>query len=460
MPDMLWSGRFERGPHPDMVALTSSIATDMRLLGHDALATKAHARVLLDAGLLDKEDVTAIDEVLDELVEEWQLGRVVPDPGDEDVHSLVERVLTERLGDVGKRIHAGRSRNDLVATDLRLWCRDAASTMVDDLRGLLEVIAAFGDAQAETLMPGYTHVQRGQPISFGFHMLAHGFALFRDLERFRHAYDSSDVSALGAGALAGNTLGLDATVAADELRFSAVFDNAMDAVSDRDFAADLLYACAMCSVHLSRLAEELVLWSSAEFGFVRIADDWSTGSSMMPQKRNPDLAELIRGRAAGAVSDLNGLLVLLKGLPLAYDRDLQEDKEFLFRSFDRTSGVVRGMTGMLGAIRLDKDRLAAAAAGGASWATDLAEALVGRGVPFRVAHDVAGKLVATLEQRGLGLADVDLDLLRGHHELFAEEDLAFADPVKSLSARASRGGTSPAEVRAQAERLRAALASL
>jgi argininosuccinate lyase len=456
----LWSGRFEHGPHPDMMALTSSIATDIRLLGHDAAATKAHARVLLDAGLLTKEDVEAIDDALDELVEGWKEGRLVPDPSDEDVHSLVERVLTERVGDLGKRIHAGRSRNDLVATDLRLWCRDASSAMVEDLRVLLELIAGFGDAEADTLMPGYTHVQRGQPVSFGFHMLAHGFALLRDVQRFRHAYESADVGALGAGALAGNTLGLDPAVAADELHFSGVFDNAMDAVSDRDFVADLLYACALCSVHLSRLAEELVLWSSSEFGFVRIADDWSTGSSMMPQKRNPDMAELIRGRAAGAVSDLNGLLVLLKGLPLAYDRDLQEDKEFLFRSFDRTSGVVRGMAGMLDAVTLDRQRLAAAAAGGSSWATDLAEVLVGRGVPFRTAHDAAGRLVATLEARGISLAEADLDLLRDHHQRFEQADLEFADPARSVAARASRGGTSPDEVRAQAARLRSVLASL
>jgi argininosuccinate lyase len=456
----LWSGRFERGPHPDMMALTSSIATDIRLLGHDAAATKAHARVLLDAGLLEKEDVEAIDGALDELVEDWEGGRLVPDPSDEDVHSLVERVLTDRLGDVGKRIHAGRSRNDLVATDLRMWSRDASRALVEDLRALLQVIADLGDSEADTLMPGYTHVQRGQPVSFGFHMLAHGFALLRDVRRFRHAHESADTSALGAGALAGNTLGLDPTVAADALSFSGVFDNAMDAVSDRDFATDLLYACAMCSVHLSRLAEELVLWSSSEFGFIRIADDWSTGSSMMPQKRNPDMAELIRGRAAGAVSDLNGLLVLLKGLPLAYDRDLQEDKEFLFRSFDRTSGAVRGMTGMLGAMTLDKERLAAAAAGGASWATDLAEALVGRGVPFRTAHDAAGKLVTTLEARGMDLSDADLALLRDHHQQFEQDDLGFADPATSVAARASRGGTSPAEVRSQAARLRSHLADI
>ena len=452
---MLWSGRFSSGPHPDMVALTASIGTDLRLLGYDVAATKAHARVLVDGGLLEPHDVAAIDGVLDELVSEWRAGRVVPEPGDEDVHTLVERVLTERLGDIGQRIHAGRSRNDLVATDVRLWCRDAASTMIVRLQDLIEVVATLGDFHAGTVMPGYTHLQRGQPVSFGFHMLAHGFSFLRDLRRFDHARGAADVNALGAGALAGNTLGLDPKVAARELGFTGPFDNAMDAVSDRDFAADLLYATAMCALHLSRLGEELVLWSSSEFAFVRIADDWSTGSSMMPQKRNPDLAELIRGRSAGAVADLTGFLMLIKGLPLAYDRDLQEDKEYLFRSFDRIEGAVRGMTQLLGAVTVDEERMASAALGSASWATDLAEALVGRGVPFREAHEATGKLVATLEAAGMGLAEATPEMLRDHHHLFDGSDRSFAEPRRGLEARSGPGATAPERVREQAEALRA-----
>ena len=454
---MLWSGRFSSGPDPDLVAHTASIALDVRLLEQDVAATRAHARVLVQAGLLEPGDLGAIDEALEDLVARWKAGQLAPEPGDEDVHSLVERVLTERLGETGQRIHAGRSRNDLVATDVRLWCRSAATQMVERLDELIGVVADLGDNHADTLMPGYTHLQRGQPVSFGFHMLAHGFSFLRDRHRFENARRAADVSALGAGALAGNTLGLDPQVAARELRFSATFDNAMDAVSDRDFVADLLYAAALCAVHLSRLGEELVLWSSSEFGFVRIADDWSTGSSMMPQKRNPDLAELIRGRAAGAISDLNGLLVLVKGLPLAYDRDLQEDKEYLFRSFDRIEGAVRGMTSLLGAITPDVERMEAASRSGASWATDLAEVLVSRGVPFREAHEATGKLVATLEASGLQLSDASPDLLRDHHHAFQAGDIDVADARRGLEARSGPGGAAPSRVREQAEVLRSAL---
>jgi argininosuccinate lyase len=460
MSDMQWGGRFERGPHPDLLALTASMETDVRLLPQDVASTRAHARVLAAAGLLEPNEVEDVDRVCDELVKEWEAGTLAAGPADEDVHSLVERVLTERLGETGRRIHAGRSRNDLVANDLRLWCRDAASDAIDDLRALISLIADFGDAQADTVMPGYTHLQRAQPVSAGFHLLAHGYSLLRDARRFAAAYDSADESALGAGALAGNTLGIDPEIAARELGLSRTFANAMDAVSDRDFAADLLYASAMCGVHLSRLAEEIVLWTSPEFGFARLSDDWSTGSSMMPQKRNPDMAELIRGRAAGGIAALAGLLALLKGLPLAYDRDLQEDKAFVFDAVDRIRAGIRGMTGLLGAIRFDKERMAAAAAGGAAWATDLAEALVARGVPFRDAHEATGRLVAALESGGRSLAELGPEELKGFHARFDAADLAAADPRVGLAARTGPGGTSPERVAEQAARLRSAVSTL
>lgn len=457
---MLWGGRFGRGPHPAMMAFTSSIATDVRLLPHDVAATKAHARVLVEAGLFEPDDLPALDGVLDDLVARWERGELVPSASDEDVHSLVEREVTEALGEPGRRIHAGRSRNDLVATDLRLWCKDAAGRAVDALSALVDVICSFAGAHAETVMPGYTHLQRAQPISLAFHMLAHGFAFARDARRFGLAHDTADVSALGAGALAGNTLGLEPRVAADHLGFGGVFDNAMDAVSDRDFAADLLYAAALCGVHLSRLAEEIVLWTSSEFGFARIADDWSTGSSMMPQKRNPDVAELVRGRAAGGVSDLAGLLILLKGLPLAYDRDLQEDKEYVFTALDRVAASIEAMTGLLRAIRLDKDRMARAASGGAAWATDLAEALVSRGVPFRDAHEAVGGLVTDLEREGVALVDAPAELLARHHALLEPSDRDAADPFESIRARSSPGGSAPARVDDQIARLGAQMAAV
>ncbi|HET7483691.1 MAG TPA: argininosuccinate lyase [Actinomycetota bacterium] len=455
---MLWGGRFERGPHPEMVAFTRSVDVDLRLLPYDIAATKAHARVLVAAGLLEDSDLPALDAALDDISSAWGSGTLEPAPEDEDVHSLVERLLTERLGDLGRRIHAGRSRNDLVATDLRLWCRDAAAEMVDALTELVGFLCDFAEGQLETVMPGFTHLQRAQPVSMGFHIVAHACALVRDIDRFKAAFASSDVSPLGAGALAGNTLGLDPTVAATELNFGATFVNATDAVADRDFAADLLYACATTMTHLSRVAEEVVLWTSSEFGFARIADDWSTGSSMMPQKRNPDVAELIRGRAPGVVADLGALLGILKGLPLAYDRDLQEDKEVVFHGFDTTIGCVRATRGLLGALRFDKDALTEAARGGGGWATDLAERLVTRGVPFREAHETIGGIVASLERSAVSIADADL--AGADPRLKPDDAVDVADPRTLVARRASHGGPAPSEVERQIRTLRSAIARL
>lgn len=451
---MLWGGRFEAPPHPEALRLTSSIG-DMRLLEHDVAATKAHARALVEAGLLEPDEVSKIDNVLDELVEQRGGDSTAP-PGDvEDVHSFVEKVLIDRLGETGARIHAGRSRNDLVATDLRLWCRDAAGEILGLVVDLLDVIAALGEEHAEAVMPGYTHLQRAQPVSLGFHLLAHGFALARDERRFAAALDAANTSALGAGALAGTTLPLDPARVAAELRFPEVFGNAMDAVSDRDFACELVYAAALCGVHLSRLAEEIALWTTAEFGFARLPDEWSTGSSMMPQKRNPDLAELVRGRAAGGIADATGMLCLLKGLPLAYNRDLQEDKGFLFAAVDRVVSSLVAMKHLLAAIRFDRERLAEAAAAGSAWATDLAESLVQRGVPFRDAHAAIGSLVATLEATGGDLASASPAELQRHHDELRAADAGFADPRAGLYARDGVGGTHPDRVREQAKHLRA-----
>jgi argininosuccinate lyase len=457
---MLWGGRFEAPPHPEALRLTSSIGVDVRLLEHDVAVTKAHARALAEAGLLEPDEVSRIDNVLHELVEEWR-GDSKAAPGEvEDVHSFIERVLTERLGETGARIHAGRSRNDLVATDLRLWCRDAAGEILSLVVDLLDVIAVRGEEYAEAVMPGYTHLQRAQPVSLGFHLLAHGFAIARDGRRFAAALHSANASAMGAGALAGTTLPLDPARIAAQLGFPGVFDNAMDAVSDRDFACDLVYAAALCGVHLSRLAEEIVLWTTAEFGFARLPDEWSTGSSMMPQKRNPDLAELVRGRSAGGIADVTGLLCLLKGLPLAYDRDLQEDKAFLFPAVDRVASSLVAVKHLLAVIRFDRERLAEAAEAGSAWATDLAESLVQRGVPFRDAHAAVGSLVATLEAKGEDLASASAVELQQHHDKLRRNDVGFADPRRGLYARGSVGGTHPDRVTEQAEKLRAAAREL
>ena len=437
---MMWGGRFGGGPHSEMLALTESLSFDARLLEHDVASTKAHARVLAAAGLLEPEALGDLDAACAALIEEWTAGSLRPAPTDEDVHSLVERELTTRLPGIGNRIHAGRSRNDLVANDLRLWSRDAARSLRASVLDLIDALGERAGEHAESVMPGYTHLQRAQPVSLGFHLLAHAFALLRDAERFGTAERAADVCVLGAGALATNTLGLDPRIAAQELGSAASFDNAMDAVSQRDFACDLLYACALCATHLSRLSEEIVLWSSPEFGFVGLPDEWSTGSSMMPQKRNPDLAELTRGRAAVGIADLGALLTLLKGLPLAYNRDLQEDKQIVFSAVDRTRVCIRATAHLMGAVEFHTERMAEATRRGALWATDLAELLVTRSVPFREAHEATGRLVATLERRDLDLADADEALLKEHHPAFEASDVARADPRACLAARSGRGG--------------------
>ena len=456
----LWSGRFGKQPAADLMRLSSSIDTDIVLLPYDLAATKAHARALEKAGLLDPDAVFALADACDGIESEWRSGELVPNQDDEDVHSLVERLLTERLGEVGRRIHAGRSRNDLVATDLRLWCMDAVEESSSRLGHLVEVLAGLADEHRDTVMPGYTHLQRAQPVSLGFHLCAHGFALLRDGKRIRAAKDAADVSPLGAGALAGTTLQIDPAVAAGELGFSTQFANAMDAVSDRDFVCDLAYASAMCCIHLSRIGEEVVLWTSSEFGFARLDDAWSTGSSMMPQKRNPDMAELIRGRAAPAVGELTSLLTLLKGLPLAYDRDMQEDKALVFGTVARTLGCIEGMTGLLGSLTFDRQVLATAAGKGASWATDLAERLVARGMPFRQAHEKVGALVRQLERDGVGFDSLTAEELVASDGSFLPEDIEVADVARSVQARDRSGGTSPDRVSEQIAKLREGAALL
>jgi argininosuccinate lyase len=454
---MLWGGRFAAGPSDSMMALTASIDVDMALLECDVRASRAHARVLVAAGLLNETDLEPIDTTLDTLVDEWRSGDLIQGPTDEDVHSLVERELTDRLGELGARIHAGRSRNDLVAQDLRLWCRDAADKLLADVAGLLATIARRAEEHADTLMPGFTHLQPAQPVTVGFHLLAHGFALTRDADRLLAARDAADTGVLGAGALAGTTLRLEPSISARELGCSRLFDNAMDAVSDRDFACDLVYATATLGVHLSRMAEEIVMWTSPLVGFARLPDEWSTGSSMMPQKRNPDMAELVRGRAAGPIGELTSLLALLKGLPLAYARDLQEDKALVFRAVARALGCVTGMSALIAGLTFDATRLSVAAGLGGSWATDVAELLVARGLPFREAHEVAGRLVAKVEQSGSGL---DAQVLESHHDLLGAADLDRLAPENSVAARASHGGPAPARVADQITRLRQRISQL
>jgi argininosuccinate lyase len=387
----LWSGRLAGGLDPRVLAYSQSLSVDGRLLPYDVRASKAHVRMLGRQGIIPAADAAAIAAALDQ---------VVLDEGatDEDVHSLIERQLVARLGETGKRVHAGRSRNDQVATAFRLYCRDAARELVGAVAGLQAVLVARARADGGLVMPGYTHLQRAQPLPLGHHLAAHAWALQRDIGRLRAAGAAADCSPLGAGALAGSSLALDPDGVAQDLGFAGRFANSVDAIADRDFAVDLSYAGTLCAVHLSRIAEELVLWTSQEFGFAELDDGVAQGSSMMPQKKNPQIAEHVRGRSAVAIGRLTALLGVIKGLPLAYNSDLQEDKELVFAQVDGVRGSLDVLGLAFAGIRFDGERMAAAAGDGLTVATDVAEALVRGGTPFRQAHEEVASRIAAGER--------------------------------------------------------------
>jgi len=377
---------------PELERFSSSLEVDFELYPYDIAGSIAHARGLAAGGLLKPAELKAIEKGLRSIDVEIAGGRFAFLETDEDIHTAVERRLTE-ITPAGARLHAGRSRNDQVALDLRLYSRAAASGLVEAVAGVVDALAAKAADRAAWPMPGYTHLQRAQPITVGHHLLAHAEPLLRDAERFRHAYDAADEMPLGSGALAGSTLPMQREVVARELGFKRLTANSVDAVADRDFALDLVYACVAAAIHLSRLGEDVVLWASAEFGFVLLADEIATGSSLMPQKKNPDIAELIRGRAGRPIGSLVALATILKGLPLAYDRDLQEDKAALFAAVDSTLDSLRAARLLVERLEFDRERLAAAASEPGLLATDAAEALVVSGTPFRNAHEEVGRSV-------------------------------------------------------------------
>lgn len=454
-----WAGRFKSPPAEEAMEFSKSLGFDRRLIVQDLLATRVHVAALARAGLLDDKERKSLEAELEKLVSDARTGEFPFEEADEDVHSAVERVLTERLGDLGAKVHAGRSRNDLVVTDLRLWVTEAAAELAAACERLAAALGRRAEEQAETVLPGYTHLQRAQPVTLGHHLLAHAFPLARDAGRFHVAAASAGRSALGAGALATSTLGLDPTATAEGLGFEP-FDNSIDAVSDRDFALDFLSACVSTAVHVSRLGEDLVLWCSQEFGFARPDDAYATGSSMMPQKRNPDVAELARGKAGRVLGDYVRLATVLKGLPLAYARDLQEDKEAVFDAHDALLPALEALTGMIETLPFDTERMARAADDPGLLATDLAEHLVAKGVPFREAHAAIGAVVAKLEAEGRTLADVKPDEWRELDPRLDEETGALLDAELSISRRSGPGGPSPNSVRAQAAALRSRLGGL
>lgn len=448
-PTRLWGGRFSSGPAEALERLSVSVQFDWRLAPYDIRQTRAHANVLHRAGLLSDSESVAVAGALDDLATAVDTGVFRPTVDDEDVHTAIERGLLERLGSTGGKLRAGRSRNDQVATDLRLYMREHVRALVV---AISELADALSDQAAQTLdapAPGLTHLQHAQPVLFGHHLLAHVQALLRDASRFVDWDVRADVSPLGAGALAGSSLPLDPVAAAAELGFSQAAQNSMDAVSDRDFVAEFLFAAALLGVHLSRLGEEVVLWTTSEFGWVELDDAFATGSSIMPQKKNPDVAELARGKTGRLIGHVAGFLATLKGLPLTYDRDLQEDKEPVFDAVDTLGLVLPALTGMVSTMRVRTDRLEASAPTGFALATDVAEFLVTRGVPFREAHEAVGHLVVWCLANNRDLDEVpDADLLRINEHL-TPDVRAVLSVRGALAARSSQGGTAPVRVTEQ-----------
>ena len=451
----LWGGRFADGPAPALAALSKSTHFDWVLSPYDVAASKAHARVLRRAGLLNDEQRDGLLAGLDSLGSDIADGSFAPIATDEDVHGALERGLIDRVGvDLGGRLRAGRSRNDQVATLFRMWLRDAMGRVAD---GVLEVVGALADqaaAHPDAIMPGKTHLQAAQPVLLAHHLLAHAHPLLRDVDRIVDFDRRTAVSPYGSGALAGSSLGLDPDAIAVDLGFAAAADNSIDATAARDFAAEAAFVLAMIGVDLSRLAEDIILWSTTEFGYVTLHDAWSTGSSIMPQKKNPDVAELARGKSGRLIGNLAGLLATLKAQPLAYNRDLQEDKEPLFDSVAQLELVLPAMAGLVSTLRFDVDRMAALAPAGYTLATDVAEWLVRRGVPFRLAHEAAGEAVRVAEGRGVGLEDLTDGELGEISEVLTGQVREVLTVAGSVSARNARGGTAPEQVAAQLDRLR------
>jgi argininosuccinate lyase len=452
----LWGGRFAGGPAEALAKLSVSVQFDWRLAPYDLLASRAHAGVLHRAGLLDDAEFTRLAAAIEDLDEAARTGRFRPTPDDEDVHTALERGLLERVGALGGKLRAGRSRNDQVATDLRLYLRDHARQVAARVVEVQTALLAQAERTVDVPAPGMTHLQPAQPISFAHQLLAHVQPLARDLDRLRDWDVRAAVSPLGAGALAGSSLPLDPTRVAAELGFSSTAANSIDAVSDRDFAAEFLFVAALLGVHLSRLGEEVVLWSTRQFRWIELDDRYATGSSIMPQKKNPDVAELARGKSGRLIGDLTALLTVLKGLPLAYDRDLQEDKEPVFDAVDTLLLVLPALAGMLATMRIDTERLTSTAADGFALATDVAEFLVRRGVAFREAHEAVGHLVTWCLAHGCDLAsvsDADLAQISDHLTPDVRDVLNVAG---ALAARSAPGGTAPDRVREQLAEARAA----
>jgi argininosuccinate lyase len=455
-----WGARFGSGPEESAWALGVSTHFDVRLWREDLAGSRAHAAELERIGVLSNDDRAAIDGALVRCGELFAAGTFPMADSDEDLHGAIERWLVEELGELGGRLRAGRSRNDQIVSDLRLWSLGATDKVIAAIVGLQEALLDQAETHLDWLAPAYTHLQRAQPVVLAQPLLAFVWMLQRDAERLRDARVRIDRSVLGSGAVAGQTLGLDPKRYAEALGFSSVTENSIDATASRDFVLELCAALAILATTLSRMGEELVLWSTTEFGFVRLGDGYSTGSSMMPQKRNPDVAELVRGKAGRVIGSLVALLTTVKGLPLAYDRDLQEDKEPIFDAVDTVLLVLPALAGAVASCTFDRERLAAAASDDLALATDVAEALVMLGVPFREAHERVGALVRAAEEQGTGLAGLPATRIEAAHVDLVDRWADLLDPVAATARRDSHGGTAVTAVRVQLSRARAAVATL
>ena len=455
-PNLL-RGRFTQPTSGDMQRFSSSLAVDLRMLDEDVDGSMAHAAMLGEVGILTAEEAKSMRDGLERVREEIATGAWIPGDEHEDVHMAVEARLTELIGEVGKKLHTARSRNDQVATDVRLWLKRRLERLDRALGALVATLLDRVEADGRALLPGYTHLQRGQPILLGHHLLGHVWPLVRDRERFADALRRVDHSPLGACAMAGTPHPIDRTSTADQLGFAGVVDNAMDAVAARDHEQEVAAACAICMTHLSRMSEELVLWSMSEIAFIRLSADYATGSSIMPQKHNPDAAELVRGKSARVYGDLQALLSLAKALPLAYNRDLQEDREPLFDAVETTEECLAIMAGIWRTLTVDGERFARDLEGDFSLATELADLLAARGVAFREAHEVVGRIVRWCEEQGTGLEVLTPEAAQRFHVAFPDDLGSWLDPRAAAERRTSLGGTAWSEVERQVKLLREGL---
>jgi argininosuccinate lyase len=452
----LWHGRFASGPAEELMAFTASLPVDQVLWHDDITGSRAHVNGLERAKLLSSEEAEAVRVALSQVHDEFSSGQFSFVPSDEDIHTAIERRVTEIAGSAGAKLHTARSRNDQVATALRLWTRRELTLVAGRVLDLIDVLVASADAagwgKGSIYMPGYTHLQRAQPVQLSHHLAAHAWSLLRDTDRIFSAIDRGNISPLGAGALAGSSLPIDPSLTAKEMGFRAAFVNSLDAVSDRDFVAEALFNIALLGVHLSRLGEEWVLWTTEEFGFAKLDDAYSTGSSMLPQKKNADIAELARGKSGRFIGNLTGLLTTLKGLPLAYNRDLQEDKEPLFDSVNQVKLALSALSGMISTATFNKDRMQLAADDQLMAATDLAEWMVRKGIPFRQAHAHVGELVQQSIKTGKPLHDLALA-----SELFGKFAAELIAPGVGVSMRTSPGGAGPVPGEVQRQQLELAI---